>query len=213
MSQDDHATQIQGCIDRLRSGDAAARDELLAPRLGAADPADAEDAPRLPGRPSLGANRRCLQNAVLRLCRALGEVQPPTDADFFRLAAANPPRAARSRSALFRAHGLGAHHASVAGRTGPSGRRRPEPADTTHDPDRLAAWSDFHREVEALPAEDARPSTCSSTRACPRQRRRPCWMSLSERSSAAGRRRGCAWSRRWEARCPASEPISTGGCQ
>jgi hypothetical protein len=30
MSQDDHATQIQGCIDRLRAGDARARDELLA---------------------------------------------------------------------------------------------------------------------------------------------------------------------------------------
>ena len=33
-------------------------------------------------------------------------------------------------------------------------RDRTELADTTHDPDRLAAWTDFHREVEALPAEE-----------------------------------------------------------
>ena len=28
-----------------------------------------------------------------------------------------------------------------------------EPADTTNDPHRLAAWTDFHRAVDALPAE------------------------------------------------------------
>ena len=30
MSQDDHSTQIQRCVERLRAGNASARDELLA---------------------------------------------------------------------------------------------------------------------------------------------------------------------------------------
>ena len=53
------------------------------------------------------------------------------------------------------AHGLGAHHASIAGRNEDhSVGAGPNPSDTTHDPDRLAAWSDFHREAESLPAEE-----------------------------------------------------------
>ena len=31
---------------------------------------------------------------------------------------------------------------------------RPDPPDTTRDPDLLAAWTDFHREVEVLPADE-----------------------------------------------------------
>ena len=51
--------------------------------------------------------------------------------------------------------GLGAHHASVAGADQASAvAAGPNPTDTTHDPDRLAAWTDFHREVESLPAEE-----------------------------------------------------------
>jgi DNA-directed RNA polymerase specialized sigma24 family protein len=95
-----------------------------------------------------------LQNAALRLCRALEDVQPATTTAFFRLAAAQIRRElldlARRDSGP---RGLGARHARDAGaRTEPPDG--PNPEDTTRDPDRLAAWTDFHGAVEMLPAWD-----------------------------------------------------------
>jgi RNA polymerase sigma-70 factor (ECF subfamily) len=88
MSQDDHSTQIQRCIDRLRAGDHTARDELLAQaseRLTRLTRKMLRDFPRVH---RWEQTDDVLQNAVLRLGRALGEVQPATVAEFFRLAAA-----------------------------------------------------------------------------------------------------------------------------
>jgi RNA polymerase sigma factor (sigma-70 family) len=156
MSQDDHATQIQGCIDRLRLGDSSARDELLvhaSDRLARLTRKMLRD---FPGVRRWEQTDDVLQNAALRLCRALVEVQPPTAADFFRLAAAQIRRELLDMARRFSgAHGLGAHHASIAGGSdGPSSAGLPNPPDSTYDPDRLAAWSDFHREAEALPEEE-----------------------------------------------------------
>ena len=88
MSQDDHSTQIRRCIDRLRAGDATARDELLAHashRLTRLTRKMLRDFPRVH---RWEQTDDVFQNAAVRLCRALGEVQPATVADFFRLAAA-----------------------------------------------------------------------------------------------------------------------------
>ncbi len=156
MSQDDHATQIQVCIDRLRLGDSSARDELLvhaSERLVRLTRKMLRD---FPGVRRWEQTDDVLQNAAMRLCRALTEVQPPTAADFFRLAAAQIRRELLDLARRFSgAHGLGAHHSSLAGGSdGPSSAGLPNPPDSTYDPDRLAAWSDFHREAEALPAEE-----------------------------------------------------------
>jgi RNA polymerase sigma-70 factor (ECF subfamily) len=158
MSQEDHATQIQGCIDRLRSGDESARDELLAHASERLTRLTRKMLRDFPGVHRWEQTDDVLQNAALRLCRALGEVRPPTAADFFRLAATQIRRelldlARRYSGAL----GLGANHASVAGRgqtPGTTSAAGPNPSDTTYDPARLAAWSEFHREAEALPEEE-----------------------------------------------------------
>jgi RNA polymerase sigma-70 factor (ECF subfamily) len=154
MSQHEGSTQIQRCIDRLRSGDATARDELLAhavDRLTRLTRKMLRDFPRVH---RWEETDDVLQNAALRLCRALEEVQPATTADFFRLAAAQIRRELLDLARrYFGPQGPGAHQASVAGAgIEPSGG--PNPEDTTRDPDRLAAWTDFHREVEALPGEE-----------------------------------------------------------
>jgi RNA polymerase sigma-70 factor (ECF subfamily) len=99
-----------------------------------------------------------LQNAVVRLCRALGEVRPPTAADFFRLAAAQIRRELLDLARRYSgARGLTAQRAGVA-EAGETSTAEPapwaEPVDTTNDPDRLAPWTEFHREIEALPPED-----------------------------------------------------------
>jgi RNA polymerase sigma-70 factor (ECF subfamily) len=99
-----------------------------------------------------------LQNAVVRLCRALGDVRPPTAADFFRLAAMQIRRELLDLARRYSGgRGLAAHRAAVNG-AGETSTAEPavvaELVDTTNDPDRLAAWTDFHREVEALPPEE-----------------------------------------------------------
>ena len=158
MSQDDHATQIQGCIDRLRSGDASARDELLAHAAERLTRLTRKMLRDFPGVHRWEQTDDVLQNAALRLCRALREVQPPTVADFFRLAAVQVRRELIDLARRYSgAGGLGAHHASIAG-AGKGCVDQPaaglDPTDTTYDPDRLAAWSDFHCQVESLPAEE-----------------------------------------------------------
>jgi RNA polymerase sigma factor (sigma-70 family) len=153
MPHNDRSTQIQRCIDHLRTGDPRARDELLAcasERLTRLTRRMLRD---FPGVHRWEETDDVLQNALLRLYRALDEVRPPTVADLFRLAAAQVRRElidlARHYSG---ACGLGAnlvspgHHAGAAGAS-------PDIPDTTRDPDRLAEWTDFHRAAGALEGE------------------------------------------------------------
>jgi RNA polymerase sigma-70 factor (ECF subfamily) len=86
MSQNHHSTQIQRCIDRQRAGDPAARNELLvraSARLTRLTRMMLLDFPVVH---RWEETDDVLQNAVLRLSRALGEVPLPTAADFLRLA-------------------------------------------------------------------------------------------------------------------------------
>ena len=75
MSQHEGSTQIQRCIDRLRSGDATARDELLAHAVDRLTRLTRKMLRDFPGVHRWEETDDVLQNAVLRLCRALEEVQ------------------------------------------------------------------------------------------------------------------------------------------
>jgi RNA polymerase sigma-70 factor (ECF subfamily) len=157
MSHDDHSTQIRLCIERLQAGDEAARDELLYHSCDRLRRLSRKMLRGFPGVHRWEQTDDVLQNAAVRLCRALREVRPPTAADFFRLAAAEVRRElldlARRHAG---AHGLGAHHESRAAPTHDAGDAPAaefQPVDTTNDPDRLAAWTEFHRAAEALPPE------------------------------------------------------------
>jgi RNA polymerase sigma-70 factor (ECF subfamily) len=156
MSGEDHATQIQGCINRLLTGDKSARGELLAHASDRLTRLTRKMLRDFPGVHRWEQTDDVLQNAAMRLCRALGEVQPPTAADFFRLAGVQIRRELLDLARRYSgAHGLGAHHASIAGADkGHSAGTGFNPTDNTHDPDRIAAWTDFHREVESLPEEE-----------------------------------------------------------
>lgn len=145
MSPDD-STAVQACLDRLHAGDAAARDELLA---------TATERLRRLARKMLQADfarlKRweetddVLQSASWRLYRALADAPPKTPLEFYRLAAL---QIRRELLDLARRHygprGQAAHHISV-------GDSPVEGADQTHDPERIDDWSEFHRQVEALP--------------------------------------------------------------
>jgi RNA polymerase sigma-70 factor (ECF subfamily) len=147
---------MQGWIDRLRAGDETARAELLrcsCDRLVALTRRMLRRYPRI---------RRweqtddVVQNVSLRLYRTLEQVTPESTRDFLRLASLNIRRELLDLAKhYYGPHGLGRHHASHPDDSS-RGDRPPaegDPSDETHDPSRLDAWAEFHRQVSALPDE------------------------------------------------------------
>jgi RNA polymerase sigma factor (sigma-70 family) len=95
-----------------------------------------------------------LQNALVRLLRALREVRPESMRHFFALAAEQMRRELLDLARhYYGPHGHGAHHASHGPQDDTEGAG-PEPADRGDDSDELERWCQFHREVERLPAEE-----------------------------------------------------------
>lgn len=146
-------TQMVRWLDRMRSGDASARDELirafqrrlelLARKMTAREPrvarwADAEDV---------------LQNSLLRLLRALKSVSPESTKAFFGLAA---EQMRRELLDLARHHygpqGHAANHESVAPQDGD--RSAVDPAAPDASSRDIERWGRFHEEVEQLPVRE-----------------------------------------------------------
>ncbi|MFL5340532.1 MAG: RNA polymerase sigma factor [Gemmataceae bacterium] len=152
----DSLARWQGWLDGLHAGDSAARGELLAAtseRLTRLTRRMLKDYPRV---------RRweqtddVLQNALLRLLRALDQVRPATLREYFRLAALQIRRELLDLARhYYGPQGAGAHHASHADADDPErpAGLAPDVSNSTHDPARLASWSEFHQQVEALPAD------------------------------------------------------------
>ncbi len=155
MRQYDDSTRIQRCIELVLAGDAAARNELLAACRDRLTRLTRKMLRDFPGVKRWEETDDVFQNAALRLCRALEEVQPPTAADFFRLAALQIRRELLDLARRY-SGALGPSTACTGdlGTRNPSGVARLDPPDTTHNPDRLSAWTDFHQTVESLPAEE-----------------------------------------------------------
>jgi RNA polymerase sigma factor (sigma-70 family) len=146
MSQDT-TSQLQSLLDRLRQGDKTARREFLeqvCARLR-----------RLAAKVMFGSfpalqSRHDLDSVVhetwLRLMQAMDKADPPTVADFFRLAAHKIRQvlldmADRQRRIDQRETFL-SHGSSLAGNG--------EPANQTYDGARLAQWTEFHNRVGRL---------------------------------------------------------------
>src|SRR5262245_46424810 len=151
----DRSVEIQERLDRLRAGDPAAREELLtiaSERLARLARRMLRDNPRI---------RRweqtddLLQDATLRLYRSLATVRPDNARGFFNLAATQIRRTLIDLTRHhYGRHGPAAHYESWAG-AGGDGEEGPmpprDPADETHEPARLASWTEFHRRIDALP--------------------------------------------------------------
>ena len=154
---DDSTSQLQSWIERMNKGDPAARDELFR---------HAGDRLRRLTRKMLRDFTRVkhwedtddvLQNALLRLLRALEAVPLGSAQAFFRLAATQIRRELLDLARRYSGpEGPGARHAANAQGDTAEASPRPlyEKATTTHDPHRLAAWSEFHAQIEALPDEE-----------------------------------------------------------
>ena len=144
---------VENCLGRLRAGDTAARDELIA--------VAAERLRRLTRKMLANFDRLrrwedvddVAQNATMRLYAALRETVPENPLGFFRLGALQIRRELVDLARhYFGPLGVGANHASSAGDSDSSSPS--DPGQSTYDPSQLAEWSEFHNCVDSLPEPD-----------------------------------------------------------
>jgi RNA polymerase sigma factor (sigma-70 family) len=143
---------LQSMLERLGQGDRQAGRQLLERAHGRLRKLAAKilcgSFPVLKSRHDLDS---VVDETWLRLTQALEKVEPPTVADFFRLAAH------KIRQVLLdladRERRRGGRETVGLGDAGFSSddHRLAEPSARTHDPARLALWTELHDQVAALP--------------------------------------------------------------
>ena len=155
----ENSIRIQQCLDRLRNGDLAARDELLRQACDCLQRLSRKMLNDYRGVRRWEETGDVFQNAMLRLCKALKDVTPPTVRDFYRFAAL---QIRRELIDLARHHygpeGGGANHATHSPRANAEGADLPAhelaPDAQSGEPADLAQWTEFHAFVERLPDEE-----------------------------------------------------------
>ncbi len=141
---------LQACLGRMRAGDAQARDELF---RHAGDRLERLARKMLKGFPGVrrwAQTDDVLQNALVRLLRALKAVQPSTVREFFCLSTEQIRRELIDMARhYYGPQGVGANHHSN-GQASSSD----EPRNLSNEPVLLAAWAEFHEQVRGLPSEE-----------------------------------------------------------
>ena len=147
---------VQNCLDRFGTDFERASGELLSAAMNRLRLLSRKILADIPGVKRWDNTDDLLQNASLKLWKALETHHPPTPVDFFRLAACIIRRElidlSRSR---FGPLGLGANHFSP--RNGSSHGSRIAPLDAgtdSHNPAKLNEWTEFHAYIERLPEDE-----------------------------------------------------------
>lgn len=153
-----HTQILQGWLDQLRQGDTSHVDQVRAAILAHAGQRLEQLARRMlrkfPHVSRWEQTGDVLQNALLRLHRALTTIQPESPQRFYGLAAT---QIRRELIDLARHHfgpeGAAAHHHTdvIAAGEGPPAGQLAHASDATGEPTTLLAWAEFHEQVEALP--------------------------------------------------------------
>src|SRR5438132_4519467 len=147
--------QLQTWIDRMQAGDPTARNELLGHAC--------ERLRRLTRKMLKGFARvkrweltdDVLQNALLRLWAALGQVTPHSARDFYTLAALQIRRELIDLARQYYGpKGIGANQASNVELGSSTSTPLADVANSTLEPSQLAIWSEFHERVDTLPEEE-----------------------------------------------------------
>ena len=158
MSAPVHQTlEIQGCLDRLQAGDSAARDQLIKVACDRLERLTRKMLRSWQRVHRWEETQDVMQNAALRLYRSLAESKPENVVAFFRLAALNIRRELQDLAKhYYGPRGLGANYATAGWKpstdTGDSLAWEPRAKD--EEPANLAAWGEFHAQVDALPDEE-----------------------------------------------------------
>jgi RNA polymerase sigma-70 factor (ECF subfamily) len=155
MSEPSFSTQrLRRCLSGIQAGNRSASDQLLSGVGARLERLARKMLRRFPGVRRWADTGDVLQNATLRLLRALREVRPADTREFFSLAAEQMRRELLDLSRHFYGpHGEGANHASVAGAADPE-TAACAPADEADDADELERWCAFHEAVTELPIEE-----------------------------------------------------------
>ena len=148
-------TPIQRCLDRLKAGDAAAKEELFRAGMDRLRLCTRRMLRNYPGVRRWEDTDDVLQNALIRLNRGMEEVSLTSTLDFLYFAAAQIRRElidlARRHSAQ---KSLGANHATPHARH-VEGFVEAQPDHLTkEDPASMLRWSEFHERIAALPSEE-----------------------------------------------------------
>jgi len=145
-----HSSQIRRWLDRIAAGDRAARDELLAAVSGRLLRLARKMFRRFPRVRRWVDSGDVIQNAQLRLLRALETVRPDSVRAFFALAAEQIRRELLDLARhYFGPEGPGAHHDS-----NQPASDRPQTPERAEDAEDLDRWQAFHESVALLPPEE-----------------------------------------------------------
>jgi RNA polymerase sigma-70 factor (ECF subfamily) len=144
--------ELQAHLDRMRAGDLAARDELFRLVCGRLERLTRKMLRGFPGVKRWAQTDDVLQSALVRLLRALKDVQPASMREFFALTTEQIRRELLDLARhYYGPQGEGANHASHAGDGAQPAYDR---ADLSAEPSTLAAWGEFHQQVSRLPLEE-----------------------------------------------------------
>jgi RNA polymerase sigma-70 factor (ECF subfamily) len=145
-------TQMQLWLDKVRQGDLQAREEILRHFGVRLERLTRKMLQNYPGVKRWEDTHDVLQNAVLRLLRALRDVRPGSMREFFGLASVQIRRELLDLAKhYYGPEGLGAHHASHAGN---SSAPVPDAVDSASDPSQLAEWREIQQRLDRLSEED-----------------------------------------------------------
>ncbi len=153
---DKTARNLQACVDRLRAGDASAREDLIGFAYEQLQRLASSMLRRFPSVRRWEMTDDVVQTAAMKLHRALAQVHPESVRAFFGLAATQIRRVLTD---MWRHHygpqRPGAHHATAVRRDGQDLRARQEElAPAGEDgPATMMEWRDFHTAVENLPPD------------------------------------------------------------
>jgi RNA polymerase sigma factor (sigma-70 family) len=150
-----NTAQLYNWLERMRDGDRGAEDELLRSVGGRLERLTHKMLKRLPSAQRWVEAEDVLQNALLRLMRALKQHRPGSMRDFFGLAAELIRRELIDLARhYYGPQGYGTHHAEALPEGGDSSMTSFEPAEPTEDPEELERWCAFHEAVVELPTEE-----------------------------------------------------------
>lgn len=145
--------RLQSCIDRMASGDRSARDELISLASGRMQRIAHRMLQTFPTVRRWEQTDDVVQNAAMRLYRALGDVVPYDTRGFLGLAAIQIRRELLDLAKKHAAAGAyAANHETNYGRFGDREYAKIEQQpDTTHAPDAMSRWTQLHEAAAALP--------------------------------------------------------------
>jgi RNA polymerase sigma-70 factor (ECF subfamily) len=155
MDESASTAYVATCLERLRDGDAAALNQLIARTSARLQRLAAKMFAGFPRLQRWEAADDVFQNATMRLCRALNAKVPESPCAYYRLASMQIRRELIDLARhYFGPQGSASQYESTApadSDAGSSALAAIEASTDTQNPGRLAEWTEFHRAVEFLP--------------------------------------------------------------